>query len=346
MSAAPSEPDPAASGDARGDLELLIRGFMVSCALRVLADLRVADHIGCDERVPLEALASAVGARPGRLLRVLRATAAQGVFTVAVDGTIGHTPRSILLRTDHPDSAHYSARFWAAPGSWAAWGKLDAALDGGVPHEAAWGHGRFAYLREHPAEARGFDEMMAHMSDNRHSAVANAVDFSGCRLIADIGGGNGATLRHILARFPGPNGIVLDRPDVVAAIPREQLLDGRISPLGGSFFDAVPAGADAYILSRVLHDWPDEECCRILAACRAAMGPAARLLVVEQLLETDPLRGKPVDYLIDLQMMAMFGGGLERTEGEFRSLFAANGFALQAIIPTASPLSVLEARLI
>jgi hypothetical protein len=82
------------------------------------------------------------------------------------------------------------------------------------------------YLREHPEEARAFDEMMAHFPDNRHAAVAAAYDFSAAGLIADVGGGNGAMLRHILARFPGVRGLIFDRPDVVAALEADTLLDG------------------------------------------------------------------------------------------------------------------------
>jgi O-methyltransferase domain len=184
---------------------------------------------------------------------------------------------------------------------------------------------------------------MANFPDDRHHAVAAAYDFSKAGLIADIGGGNGEALRHILARFPGVRGIVFDREDVVAAIPPEGLADGRISMQAGSFFDGVPAGADIYLLIRVLCDWADEDVLRILLACRAAMASDGRLLVVEQILEPDPSQGRPTDYLIDMQMMALFGSGHERTEAEFRALLMPAGFDLRRVIPTASLVSILEA---
>ncbi len=121
------------------------------------------------------------------------------------------TPRARPLRADVPRSLHHAARFWAAPGSWAAWGHLDAAMTGGVPHVDAWGMEWFDYLHAHPNEARGFDAMMANFTDNRHEAIAAAYDFSGIDLIADVGGGNGETLRNILTRFPGTRGLVFDR---------------------------------------------------------------------------------------------------------------------------------------
>jgi hypothetical protein len=136
---------------------------------------------------------------------------------------------------------------------------------------------------------------------------------------------------------------VFDREDVVAAIPSEGLAGGRISTQGGSFFDGVPAGADIYLLIRVLHNWTDEDASRILRSCRAAMGSDRRLLIVDQLLEPDPSRGRPTDYLVDLQMMGMFGSAQERTEAEFRALLAPAGFEVLRVIPTASPVFILEA---
>ena len=277
------------------------------------------------------------------LLRVLRALAAFKIFSVASDGTITHTPRSCLLRTHTPNSLHHSARFWTAPGSWRAWENLDAAMSGGVPHEAAWNMSRFAYLGEHPEEARIFDAMMAHFPDNRHAAVAATYDFSTARLIVDVGGGNGAALRHILEHHPAPRGLVFDRADVVNAIPDSQLMLGRIDAAGGSFFDCVPAGGDHYLIIRVLHDWGDEDCLRILRACRAAMDKNAVLLIGEQILEPDPARGRPSGYLIDVQMMAMFGAARERTEAEFRDMLAASGFVLRRTIATSSPVWIIEA---
>jgi hypothetical protein len=336
-------PEPHEDDHDRTALDLLLRGFQVSRMLRLVADLGVADRIAPGGRVGLHDLAADCGVLPQPLNRVLRALAAFGVFSVAADDGIGHTRRSRLLRTDAANSMHHAARFWTAPGSWKAWGMLDVALTGEVPHQAAWNMSRFDYLRSHADEARVFDTMMASFPDNRHAAVAAAYDFSGARLIADIGGGNGAALRHILARCPTPRGLAFDREDVVRAIPPGELMGGRIAVAGGSFFEGVPAGADIYLLTRVLHDWRDEDCRRILRACRAATRPEALLLVGEQILEPDPARGRPTGYLTDMQMMAMFGGARERTEDEFRGLLTASGFELRRLIPTGSPVWLLEA---
>ncbi len=327
----------------RTALDLLLRGFQVSRMLRLVADLGIADRIAPSGRVPVESLATDCGVLPTQLIRVLRAVAAFGIFSVTAEAEVGHTPRSLLLRTDTPGSLYAAARFWTAPGSWKAWGELDAALTGGVPHEAAWGMSRFAYLRTHPEEARAFDAMMAAFPDDRHAAIATAYDFSSATLICDVGGGDGAALRHILRRFPKPSGLVFDLEDVVRAIPPEGLMSGRITTAGGSFFEKMPAGADLYMLVRVLHNWGDEDCLRILRACRAVTGPGSRLLLGEELLESDPSRGHPTAYLIDMQMMTMFNTARARNEEEFRTLLAASGFSLRGVIETASSVSIIEA---
>lgn len=329
----------------RESLDLLIRGFQVSRMIRLVADLEIADKISKVEDRDLSDLAIACSVQSAPLLRVLRTLAAFGIFRVTADGRVSHSPRSLLLRTDVPNSMHHGARFWTGTGSWHAWGSLDVAMTGGVPHQAAWQTGRFQYLREHPEEARQFDLFMANFPDNRQAAIAAAYDFSGVALIADIGGGNGEALRKILAHYAKARGLLFDRPDVVEAVPVESRMDGRIDVEGGSFFDSVPAGAEVYLLVRVLHDWPDDDCVRILRNCRAAMAPEGRLLIVEQILEPDPTLGRKTSYLVDTQMMAMFGSARERTQAEFGEILARADLSQLRLIPTSSPVWIMEAGL-
>lgn len=313
--------------------------------LRLVADLEIADRVDADSVVRVDELAAVCAVLPDQLLRVLRALASCGVFRITSDGSVGHTKLSRLLRSDVPNSMHHSARFWTAPGAWEAWAYLDAAMTGGVPHEAAWHQGRFQYLRDHPDEARIFDRMMANFPDNRHAAFAEAYDFSSARVIVDVGGGSGETLRQILSRDSSAAGVVFDRLDVIEAIldDPQALLHGRITACTGDFFHEVPAGGDLYLLMRVLHDWSDADCIAILRSCRAAMTPKSVLLIGEQILEPDPAQGRVLDYLLDVQMMAMFGAAKERTADEFESLLRTAGFDLRRIIATASPASLIEA---
>jgi SAM-dependent methyltransferase len=329
--------------DDREALDVLIRGYQVSRMLGLAADLNLADRIPERGTVAVGALAGACGVEPVPLLRILRALAAFQVFAVTAEGEVSHSARSLLLRTDAPGSLALAARFWTDPGCWKAWGALGAALTGGIPHEVAWGMGRFDYLRRHPESARLFDAFMASFPDRRHEAIASSYDFAQAQHIVDVGGGNGETLRHVLRRHPEARGLVLDRPDVVEAIPADARLAGRIEVEGGSFLEHVPGGADLYLLVRVLHDWPDDDCVRILKNCRRAAPAHARLLIVEQLLEPDPARGRPTTYLLDVQMLTMFGGGRERSVAEFEQLLGAAGFRLLRVIPTASAICIVEA---
>ena len=325
-------------------LNLLVQGFKISRLLRLVADVQIADRIAPNETCQIADLATACGVLSEPLHRALRALAAFKIFHVSADGSIRHTSRSLLLRTDTPNSLHHAVRALTAPSSWRAWEFLDAALRGEVPHEAAWGATRFNYLREHPDEARIFDAFMANHPDDRHRVVAEAYDFSAADLIVDIGGGNGEALRNILGRFPRAQGLVFDREDVVKAIAPTMLAGGRIRTQGGSFFEEIPTGANIYLLVRVLHDWADDDALRILRTCRVAMKDEARLVIAETILDADPSLGHPVQYFMDVQMMAMYGGARERSEAEFERLLNMAGFVLLRTISAASPVSILEAR--
>lgn len=199
---------------------------------------------------------------------------------------------------------------------------------------------RFDYMKSHPEEAHIYHARMGGASGNRQEAIAAAYDFSGADTIVDVGGGNGALPRAILARNPKSRGIVFDRAEVVTAIPLDARVDGRLTVEPGDFFDRVPSGADYYLLSWILHDWSSEASQKILRNCRAAMPPTSRLLIADRLLNSDPLQGDPMDYLSDIQMMTI--GGQERTAPEFQKLLTTCGFGTIQVFPTTSQVSIIE----
>jgi hypothetical protein len=139
-------------------------------------------------------------------------------------------------------------------------------------------------------------------------------------------------------------GILFDLDRVIAgAVPRirDLGLQDRCEAVAGDFFKGVPAGGDAYIMKHIIHDWDDERSITILRNIRAVMKPGARVILLEAVLQ--PANTPDLGKLIDLEMVVMTGGR-ERTEEEFRALFDRAGFKMTRVIPTKSPLSVIEAR--
>jgi hypothetical protein len=160
-----------------------------------------------------------------------------------------------------------------------------------------------------------------------------------------VGGASGNLLTTILGKYPNSKGILYDLPHVVRDAPpliKTRGLTDRVAIQAGSFFDSVPTGGDAYLLSHVIHDWPEEKCLTILGNCRRAMKPDSRLLIIEMVLPSGdtPHPGKLLDM-----MMLVGPGGQERTEQEYADLLAKAKLRLARVVPTESPVSVVEARL-
>jgi hypothetical protein len=203
----------------------------------------------------------------------------------------------------------------------------------------------FDWLAQRPEEASLFSETMVGIHGGEPPAVAAAYDFSGLGTIVDVGGATGDLLTTILQRYPESRGILYDLPHVVRDAPAliaSRGLADRVRIEAGSFFDHVPAGGDAYLLSHIIHDWSEEQCLTILGHCRQAMHPGSRLLIIEMVLPAGntPHPGKMLDM-----MMLVGPGGQERTEPEYAELLAKAGLKLTRVIPTASPVSVVEARI-
>ena len=208
----------------------------------------------------------------------------------------------------------------------AAAGLLDAVRTGTTAFERVHGERFFEHLEGDPDRAAVFQESMAARSEREARDVVAAYDFGGVRRLVDVGGGRGILLAAILRAAPALRGVLLDRPAAIQEARRRLDADGlgdRAECVAGDFFAAVPDGADAYLLSRVLHDWDDADAVRVLTTCRAAMGEGARLLVVEAIL---PRRAKeaPDAIRMDLHMLMLLGAR-ERTEEEYRRLLAERG---------------------
>lgn len=330
---------PASPGE---ELRRLFHGYRLTQAIYVAAELGIADLLAGGPRAA-DDLAGATGAHAPSLYRVLRLLASAGVFAETDDGRFVLTPMAEALRRDAPEPVRASVLLNGRQALWRSWGHLlHTVRTGETAFDRVHGVGFFGYHRAHPEERALFDHLMAAQTAPAAQAVAAAYDFSGVRTLVDVGGGRGALALAILAAHPHLRGIVFDQP-AVAADAREAIaaagLADRCAAVGGDFFAAVPDGGDAYLLKFVLHDWDDERCLAILRACRRAITPGGRLLVVELLIP--PGNAPSFAKVQDVNMLVNLGGR-ERTEREYGALFAAAGFALGRTIPARGELHVIE----
>jgi hypothetical protein len=313
-------------------MEYIWPGIIAAQAIHAVAKLGIAELLASGPKTIAE-LASDSGAHPATLERLLRALGTLEMFAPTTDGRFCNTPLSEILRSDHPQSQRDGALFLPAPFLWRPLGELYESVRTGEPaFQRIFGQHFFEYLGAHPADAAIFNAAMTQGISWTTPALLAAYDFSRFRQLVDVGGGEGALLRDILAATPGLQGVLFDLPAVVAGASGLATGDiaARCLVVGGNFFDSVPEGADAYLLKGVIHDWPDDDATGILRNVRRTMRPDATLLLIEAMVDSAT---RPTGFL-DLLMMVI--GGRERTEADFRSLVAAAGFSLTRIIPAGS----------
>jgi precorrin-6B methylase 2 len=314
----------------------LMDGYLATQLLCVAARLNIADILGEGPR-SAEALALRTGANRDVLRRVLRGLAAEGVLDELADGRFGLTAAGACLRSDAPGSLHGSIIARSDLYYRAAAGLFDAVRDGGVPFQRIHGSSFFDYLARHPESGRAFQGSQEARARHEAAAVVAAYDFSGFDRLVDVGGGPGVMLAAIMVATPALRATLLDREPVVQRA-RQTLQDAGVADrcelLAGDFFAAVPAGADAYLLSRIVHNWDDEPALAILRRCRSAMRPGATLLLVEAVLPARAVEA-PDAVRMDLHMLTLLGGR-ERTAAELESLLAAASLRLRRIVRTRS----------
>jgi hypothetical protein len=340
-----SDNTPAAAQALPPHIQLIqmFQTHIVSRTVHAAAELGLADQLASGPKSAAE-LADAVQAHAPSLHRLMRTLASLGILAEQAEQRFALTVLGEALKTGAPGSARSSLMFLGNPAHQTSWNNMVYSVRTGKPgFDKAHGVNLFEYLACHPEIASLFSETMVGLHNQEPPAVAAAYDFSAFNTIIDVGGATGNMLAAILARHPGPRGILFDRPHVVTDAPA--LLDAkgvrdRVTIEPGDFFKSVAAGGDAYILSHIIHDWNDDQCLTILGHVRKAMNPAGRLLIVEMVLAPGdaPHPGKMLDMTMLVQV-----GGQERTEAEYGLLLARAGFRLTRVVPTASAASVVEA---
>lgn len=323
----------------------LVNGYRISQAIYVAAKLGIADLLAqgaktCDQ------LAEATNVHAPSLYRVLRALANIKIFAQTETGAFELTPLAQTLRSDDPETVRPAALLFLDPWHWQIWSNFSRSVETGkTALEATYGVSKlYEYLPTNPEIARLFDRAIASNSTLADDIVANAYDFGQVSTLVDVGGGRGSLLFSILRKFPQLKAILFDRPQAIAGVNENQLiqsagLSDRCDAIGGDFFQALPAGADAYLFKHIIHNWDDQASIAILKSCRRAIAPNGKILLAE--LIVPPGNIPSISKALDLQMLGVLGG-LERTEIEYRGLLDSAGFRVSRIIPTPSPWSIIE----
>ncbi|MFD0683215.1 methyltransferase [Actinomadura fibrosa] len=321
----------------------LIQGSVITQAISVAARLGIADVLA-DGPLPADEVAKRVGADPDATYRLLRTLSGFSVFEAGPDGRFALTPTGDALREDAPDSMRGMAVLMGHPLLWEDWGHLLASVRTGEANlPKLRGMGAYDFLGANPEYAAVFFQGMGSISASETDPVLAAYDFSRFRTVVDVTGGRGGLLAGILAQAPDARGVLFDTEIATADAPA--VFEGagvadRATVENGTCFDPLPAGADAYVLKHVLHDFPEPQCLAVLKNVRDAIAPDGRLLLIEYVLEGNNERH--IGNIIDLWLLLLLGAK-ERTLPEYTELFAKAGLKVTRAVPTACPVSIVEA---
>ena len=329
-------------------LQQLIFGFFPSAVLSVAVRLRIPDLVAGGPRSSDE-LAATTDTHPPSLYRLLRALAYLGILEETEPRRFGLTDMGELLRSDDPHSMAATTQLFCGEHVWRSWGDLMAGVQTGKPsYERGIGSEPFTDFAQNAEGSTNFNQAMSEGTLREAPGVLASYDFAQFSTLVDVGGGDGTLLAAVLAATPGLQGVLYDTASGSADAPdrlRAAGVDDRCEVVVGDFFDAVPEGADAYIMKSVIHDWDDDRCVTILSNCRRAMKADGKVLVLEPVLPSvvKPSFARLGVVMSDLNML-MNTGGKERTEEEFAALLRAADLELTGVsrVPKPSTLSVVE----
>ncbi|OLF15864.1 methyltransferase [Actinophytocola xanthii] len=309
-------------------------------AIRVAATLGLVERAG-SAGATADHLAAETEASPPALRRLLDHLVTVGVFDLD-PGTRRYraTELGAQLGEDAPEGIKPLLDMTCAGGrAELAFVELLGTVMTGTPaYVLRYGRDFYSDLDDQPALRRSFDRQMTWRFQRQAPQIARRFDWGRFADILDVGGGDGTLLEAILDIHPDVRGRVLDlAPTVAAARARfaSAGLGGRAGVVPGSFFEPLPAGADLYLLSDILHNWDDDRAGAILAGSRRAAGPNGTVVVIEAML------GQGVDSAMDLFMLMCFGGS-ERTVDELTSLAAGCGLVLRWSGPVAEGRTAME----
>jgi O-methyltransferase len=320
----------------------LCQGTVVTTSIALAAELGIADLLKDGPRSSNE-LAEHTSTHPRALYCLLRLLSSIGVFTEPSPDRFALTPLGECLRTGIMGSMRSWARIAGLKVRTNTYADAIQSIRTGEPvFKQTTGMEFFEYMAAHPETGEIFNQAMNDFGQMVSAAVIDAYDFSGLNKITDIGGGHGTQIAAILQRYPQMTGVLFDSPHVADSAQKSINAAGlahRCEIVSGDFFKSVTAGCDAYLLRWIIHDWDRERALAILRNCRQAMKKTSRLLLIETVIPAGD-QFHPGKFLDFIMLTAL--GGQERTEEEYRKLLQEAGFRLNQIVPTDSPLSIIE----
>ncbi len=322
----------------------MLFGALLQKSICVATKLRIADLL-VEKSLTVEELAAKTEAHAPSLYRILRTLAGNGIFAENDDRTFKLTPLAELLRSDAPNSMYDFSIMMSEEWLWSAWGELMYSVKTGlVAHDKVQGMSSFEFFTKNQDAGKVFNRAMTNLSMNVVPAIVQAYDFSGISKMVDIAGGHGILLAGILKANPQMQGVLFDLPSVIEGageLLEKEGVRNRVELAIGDFFHSIPAGADAYLMKHIIHDWDDERSIKILKSIRSAMKENGKVLIIEMVV---PEGNEPSpSHNLDLMMLVM-EGGKERTKEEYRTLLEAAGFRMTRVIATKSPYSIIEAE--
>ena len=325
-------------------LEMIGASWM-SKVIAVAAELRIADQLAAGAK-SVGALAAATQCHPPSLHRLLRALASLDLCRELEDGKFALTPFGELLRAD-ADQAVASWAVWWGKHHWPTWGNLlHSVKTGDSARNLATGQQGYAYIANDPSAAAVFNRAMVEVTRLIADDVVRVLDFSRATHAVDVGGGHGVLLTAVLRAHPNMRGTLFDLPHALegaGALLSDAGVESRTERVAGNFFEAVPGGADVYLLKSILHNWDDEKCADILRNCRRAIAEHATLALIERIMPARMSVSKINQAVARADLNMLVGlGGRERTAAEFTALLNAAGFRVTRIVPAGLEFSVVE----
>jgi hypothetical protein len=311
-------------------------------SLYVAAKLDVAEQLKNGPLLP-EELASRCSADATALARIMRALASQGIFRRLRNGKFELNGRSKAL-LDGEGSLRHTLMHHLGPVNWKNLGELLYTVKTGKEaFTHLYGKDIYSYLQNHPDDYALFDRSMSNLSNLGLAPIMNAYRFGNYETIADIGGGEGFLLSVIIGKNKQACGILFDLPEALSKAPsflKEQRTEDRITVVSGNFLENIPVKADLYILKNIIHNWNDEQSALILSNIGRCMPESAKILIIDMIVPEHG--GSPTPSLLDIQMLASFQNGRERTLKEFEVVVSRAGLRISRVVPTIAPISLIE----